>query len=167
MHANHAASRNQPPPVDIPVRSGTSAAPTFAQALGATASSRGTTSGPGSGRFPQGASPNRGGFQFDPQSWTANHFLRTENAVSNFTPMPTRRARLLTGTTPSWGTPFRRAWTTLIISSNFMSPECPAVRLTCRRDLPTSCRTIRARPTGSASPHIPAEDNQPSYSPVA
>jgi hypothetical protein len=49
MHANHAASRNQPPPVDIPVRSGTAAAPTFAQAPGATASSRGTTSGPGSG----------------------------------------------------------------------------------------------------------------------
>ena len=73
MHANHAASRSPRPPADIPVRS-----------------SRGTASGPGSSsvRFPQGASPSRGGFQLDPQNWTANHFLRTENVVSNFTPMP-------------------------------------------------------------------------------
>jgi hypothetical protein len=52
-------------------------------------STAGTASGRGSSvRFPQGASPNRGGFQLGPRSWTANHFLRTENAVSNFTAMP-------------------------------------------------------------------------------
>jgi hypothetical protein len=88
MHANHAASRSPRLPADIPVRSG-APAPSFAQVLGAAPNSRGTACGPGSSvRFPQGASPNWGGFQLDPQNWTANHFLRTENAVSNFTPMP-------------------------------------------------------------------------------
>jgi hypothetical protein len=90
MHANHAASSDRPPPGDIPARSGTAAAPSFAQALGATASRGGATRGPGgsSAGFPQGASPNWSGFQLDPQNWTGSHFLRTENAVSNFTPMP-------------------------------------------------------------------------------
>jgi len=72
--------------VDLPARSG-AAAPSFAHVLGATLNSRGASSG-SSVRFPQGASPNWNGFQHDPQNWAANHFLRTENAVSNFTPMP-------------------------------------------------------------------------------
>jgi hypothetical protein len=90
MQANHAASSNRPAPADIPVRSGAAAAPSFAQLLGATANNRGTTSGAGTSsvRFPQGTSPNWGGFQLDPRNWAENHFLRTENAVSNFTPMP-------------------------------------------------------------------------------
>jgi hypothetical protein len=115
MHANHAASRSPRPPADIPVRSG-AAAPGFAQVLGAAPNSRGTASGPGNSSvgFPQGASPNWGGFQLDPQNWTANRFLRTENAVLNSRRCPpTRPARSLTATTPSWGTPSRRVWTTL------------------------------------------------------
>jgi hypothetical protein len=61
----------------------------FRASAGGAPNSRGTASGPGSSvRFPRGASPNRGGFQRGPQNRTANHFLRTENAVSNFTPMP-------------------------------------------------------------------------------
>jgi hypothetical protein len=86
MHANHAASNGPRPQVDLPARSG-AAAPSFAHVLGATLNSRGASSG-SSVRFPQGASPNWNGFQHDPQNWAANHFLRTENAVSNFTPMP-------------------------------------------------------------------------------
>src|SRR5438876_3874692 len=90
MHANRATSESSRPPADVPVRSGAAAPACFAQALGASSNSRGTTSGPGSSSVgvPQGAGPNWNGFQLDPQTWAANHFLRTENAVSNFTPMP-------------------------------------------------------------------------------